>query len=474
MKNTFLHIVFSSLSNAECKLLAKFIASPYFTGRTYLSLLLAYFIECRQNNAIPTPAEAWTKMAPGEPFDDQRWRLALSNLLKLTEQFLSLREMSEEPDLQRQYLAQAYRKRGLPQQYLRNLSSWQKELGGQQQRSADFYEKLFRIEWEQYRFLSLDNQPATLNMQEMSDAIDTVFVARKLRHACFSFSHQTIFKTDYKIELLEEILHLVKTNPRLLDFPSINLFYHCYLALTVGSTSESAETRAASFQHFKKLLFDLGGLIPEDERRSLLLLAINFGIRQLNSSRPEYDRPVLDLYQMGLDNQLLLENGILSRFAYNNIAAIALRLNELDWVEHFIHTYKTALEKQHRGLTFSMNLARLEYSRKNYQEAMLQLQKSDYRHPVNNLLAKTLQMKIYYETDEFEALESHLRNMKTYIRRQRKFGYHKENFLNVINFTKALVEMNPFDKKEREELYEKIEKTEPLTERGWLLEMVRN
>ena len=473
MENTFFSDVFSSLNNAECKLLAKFVASPYHTGRMYLSPLLGYFIACKKQNTVSQKEVAWQQMHPDEPFDDQRWRLALSNLLKLTEEFLASQEIKEESGLKRQFLAQSYRKRRLTKHYLRNLRAWETELEKETQQSADFYEKQYWLEWEKYRHLSLDNQPEVLNLQEMSDAMDTVFIARKLRHACFSFSHQTIFKKDYHIKLLDEILSLVKNNFELLQFPVINLFYHCYLALTVGSTSQSAETRETSFQQFKQLLFDLGDRLPEDERRSLLLLAINFGIRQMNSGRAEYDRPVLDLYQMALENSLLLENGSLSRFAFNNIVAIALRLNETEWVEHFLYAYKHTLDRPHRNVTFSLNLARLGYARKNYQEALLHLQFSDYKHPVNNIVAKVLQMKIYYETDELEALEAHLRNMRTYIRRQRSFGYHKENFLNIIGFVQALVELNPFDKKVREALRERIENAGTLTEREWLLEQVK-
>jgi hypothetical protein len=472
LENTFFFEVFSSLNNAECKLLAKFVASPYHTGRTYLLSLLEYFIDCRRRNSTPQIETAWQQMHPDEPFDDQRWRLALSNLLKLMEEFLALREISEEKGMVKQYLAQAYRKRRLTKHYLRNLRAWENELEKEGQRSADFYEKQYWLEWERYRHLSMDNHPKVLNLPEMSDTMDAVFIARKLRHACFSFSHQTIFKTAYRIELLDEVLQLVKERPALLDIPVINLFYHCYLALTVGSTSESAESREASFQQFKQLLFDVGDRLPEDERRSLLLLAINFGIRQMNASQPEYDRPVLDLYQMALESGLLLENGALSRFAFNNMVAIALRLGEIVWVEKFIHDYRSALERSHRDITFSLNLARLEFTRKNYREALLQLQFSDYKHPVNNIVAKVLQLKIYYETGEFEVLEAHLRNMKTYIRRQRTFGYHKENFLNIIGFTQALVELNPFDKEVREALRQGIEHAGTLTEREWLLEKV--
>ncbi len=164
--------------------------------------------------------------------------------------------------------------------------------------------------------------------------------------------------------------------------------------------------------------------------------------------------------------------GRLSRFAFNIIVAIGLRIDEVDWVEDFILKNKNALEREHRNITASLNLARLEFAKKNHREALLHLQRSDFKDLINNLIAKTLQLKIYYETGEYEVLEAHLRNMKTYIRRQRAFGYHKENYLNIIRFTQSLIEMNPFDKTERIALRSRIENAARLTEREWLLEMV--
>ena len=152
--------------------------------------------------------------------------------------------------------------------------------------------------------------------------------------------------------------------------------------------------------------------------------------------------------------------------------AIGVRIGETDWVENFIHKNRNALERKHRNVAVSLGLARLEHGRKNYRAALLHLQQSDYKDFINNLIAKVLQLKIYFETDELEVLEAHLRNMKSYIRRKRAFGYHRENYLNIIRFTQALIELNPFDKKEKEKLRQAILATEPLTERDWLLTML--
>ena len=464
MENTFFHELFQTLTNAEVRQLQKFVASPYFNGRTQLVPLLDYLAACRLRGETAEIPASFAAAFPGEPFDDQKWRLTLSQLFKLAEQFLAQQELEGETNFPKLYLARAYRKRGLGKHFQRTLLALEKAQDGQAQRPAGFYESQFRLESERYRFLSAGRRTEEFNLQKISDVMDIAFIARKLLHVCLSLSHQAVYRVEYRFGLLVAVLTEIKNRPELLEAPAVNLYFQCYLALTEREDE-------AHFENFKKLLFEQGQLLPDEERRNLFLLAINYGIRQINVSRQEFDRPVLDLYKMALENDLLLENAQLSRFAFNNIVAIGVRIGETDWVENFILKNKNALERSYRNATASLGLARLEYARKNFGEALLHLQHSDFKDTINNLIAKTLQLKIYYESGEYEVLEAHLRNMKNYIRRQRSIGYHRDNYLNIIRFTQALVELNPFDKMERSTLRSTIENEERLTEREWLLEM---
>jgi len=465
MQGTFFNELFETMSNAEVRQLQKFVASPYFNGRTQLEPLLAYLAACRQRGETAETHTAFSAAFPGEKFDDQKWRLTCSQLFKLAEQFLALQELEGELDFPKLYLARAYRKRGLAKHFQRTVQGLEKEQAAQTFRGAGFYEGQLRLESEKYRFLSAGKRTEEFNLQKISDLFDTAFIANKLRHVCLSLSHQAVYRTEYQFGLLEEIMAELGRQPALLQLPAVNLYYHCYLALTEGEGERH-------FENFKKQLSEQGQRLPDEERRSLFLLAINYGIRQINTGRPEFDRPVLDLYRKALNAGLLLENGLLSRFAFNNIVAIAVRLSETDWVEDFISNNKKLVEPSYRNITASLALARLEYARKNFGVALLHLQNADFRDTINNLIAKTLQLKIYFESGEYEVLESHLRNMKNYIRRQRSIGYHQENYGNIIRFTQALVELNPFDKTQRQVLRQAIGTEERLTERAWLLEMV--
>ena len=89
-----------------------------------------------------------------------------------------------------------------------------------------------------------------------------------------------------------------------------------------------------------------------------------------------------------------------------------------------------------------------------------------------NLLAKTLQLKIYYETSEWEVLESHLVSMKTYIRRHARIAYQRDNYLRILFYVKQLMQLDRSRPEAVAKLYERIEAEPSLTEKEWLLGQV--
>ncbi len=83
--------------------------------------------------------------------------------------------------------------------------------------------------------------------------------------------------------------------------------------------------------------------------------------------------------------------------------------------------------------------------------------------------ARVLQLKIYFEKQELELLDAHLKTLRMFIRRNKRMGYHHQNWLNIVHFTQKLMELNPFDKQQRPVLRAEIEAEATLTEKDWLL-----
>ena len=117
-------------------------------------------------------------------------------------------------------------------------------------------------------------------------------------------------------------------------------------------------------------------------------------------------------------------------------------------------------------------LSKLRFEQGGLGQAMERLRQVEYEDLFLNIDAKVMLMKIYYELQEYDALDSFLRSFERFIRRHKELTYHRENYLNVIYFTRKLLEVNPFDKGARAALRHEVEGVAALTERRWLLERV--
>jgi hypothetical protein len=466
MKKTRLWALLQTLSNREIAELRLFLQSPFFNRREEVTLLFEYLCEClTQLKVTPSKEDVYRRLVSrSSPYNDQQLRHWMSYLVKLIEQYWVQAALFKDPIQARTLLVGEYRKRGLTKPLDQKIKQLQVALEQQPHRHADFYAADFQVQLEQYRFSSAHRRMSELNLQQLSDTLDIAFVARKLRFACLAVSHQTVYKTEYDLGLIPSLLEHVE-GKQLHRIPAIGAYYFGFLTLTEPN-------QGMYFVQFKQTITDHGDKFPQEELGDLYLLAINFCIKRYNEGDHQYVKDEFELYRQGLAKKLFLKNNTLSRFSYRNIVTVGLVMEEFDWVENFIHEYRPHLDPGYRASMFSFSLARLEYSRKNYKEALHLLQKSDYKDLLLNLAAKTVMLKIFYELDEYDLLDAHLKAMYTFIRRKKIIGYHQTNYLNLIQFVRKLMEHNPYDRKATQSIRRQLEQTKAVAEKGWLLEQV--
>jgi hypothetical protein len=201
----------------------------------------------------------------------------------------------------------------------------------------------------------------------------------------------------------------------------------------------------------------------------LFLLAVNFCIRRINLGDAVFSQDLFDLYREGLTQDVFLENGAISRWSYNNITNAALKTGDIKWALHFVETYRPKLEPAFRDTSYFFNLARCLYEKGAFNDALTALNRIEYDDVLQNLSAKTLQIKIYYHTGAWQVLDSLLDSVRIYIRRKKVLGYHKENYTNIVRLTQRLIALVPGDRADRAALRQEVEQCKVLGEKAWLL-----
>ncbi len=465
MENSRLLKLLRTLTKQEISEMKKVLTSPFFNHREDVAKLYNFLVKyLKRGIASPAKEDTFAIIYPNENYDDHRIRLAMSLLHQLTCQYLTYKEFTNDEVAMKMRLASLFRKRNLQSHFDATWKTLSEKHERQPLRNADYFQRKYLFSLEKYRSdYNLRNVDSGY-LQGLSDQLDTAFLIQKLAQACFLISHQSISTAVYDFGLLEKTLTFIEETDAEKTL-AVGIYYHCYKALT-------NPTEKHYFQTFRKMTLQHDTLFSNEELRDLYILAINFCIRQYNEGNSEYLPDQFYFYRDGLEKGYFQVAGWLSRYTYQNAVTIGLVTEEYEWVEQFIHQYHSQLQEPYRDSVFSFNLARLEYHRKQFGHALQLLQKAEYKDLMLNLAAKTLQMKIFYETNEYDLLDSHLQAFKTFIRRKKALGYHRENYLNTIYLTRKLLEINPFDKEEKDALRKEIVETKGVGDKDWLLEQV--
>lgn len=460
MKNHKLFTLFAQLTAQEKRDIEKFLQAKVFNNRK-LALLLFQFL--LKQKGIPEKSAIFKALFPNEKYQDDKVRLCMSQLVKKIEAFLVYQYQQKEKITNAKILAKIYQNKTLRPESEKLLKNTLLLQDKQPIRNGQYYLDKYELTLDRFNN-AIAVRTTEQNLQEVSDSLDTSFLILKLQQACYALSHQAVFQQKYQMGLLDVILPYIEQH-QLTKIPAVGIYYYCYLAL-------KGQAPATHFTSFKQLLFQYQTQFSNQEWSNLLLLGTNICIQLINKGDATYLKEIWGLYKKGLATQALLDNGVLSRFVYQNIVTSGMRVGELQWTRQFLLDYKDNVEKEFRESAFRFNMARLAYQEKNYEEAMDLLRDTDQADLLINLYAKNLLLKIYYELGEFKLLESFLDAFQIYLRRKKDIASHKKNYWNMIYYTQKLMKVNPFNTAAKDELKAKIEAEPVLLERPWLLEQL--
>lgn len=413
-------------------------------------------------NAPEDKQNLHTRIFPERPYSPAAFRLLMSDLQQLIDQFLALEHWMNTPAAVETSTVQAYRQKGLVRHVEDALKQAKTTLERGALRNSEYYVRSGLLLWEEARFQTQHHPEEEPYLMALSDNADLVWLTQKLRYLCLHTAYRARFQSARELRFRPELESMWRQQD-FLQNPAVATWYFC---LKMLESPESGEY----FDRFKEAVLTHGLIFQEDEMRDLHLFAINYCIRRVNEGQIRFFHDIMDFYKDGLAKGHLLDNGVLSHFTYYNIVAAALQTQDYAWAENFIHDYRNALERRYRDSAYSFNKARLKFARKAYPEALELLQHSNYHEPLLNMAAKTMALKIYYELEEYTVLEAHLDAFITYIRRKPGLGYHRNHYLLMARYTRKLIYLNWMNKQEVQALKNRIAAETLLAEKEWLLE----
>jgi hypothetical protein len=474
MHNSFLLNYFKYLDKKDRRELRKAVRSPFFNQKEEIIRLFDCLDKHIDSPKVPL-SQAWVfeQVFPDKPFNALLLHHAASALTQLTRRFLAISAFENTPPQYQLSLTRALRQRQATKMYEHELKEAKTFLDKQPLRNAEFHLQHYMLLLDEYDYKRQHRREGDLPVQELSDNLDNFYLAETLRQACTMKAHQNVAQQlNYRQPLSEAVLMHLDLG-KIENTPTIAAFFYALKAQNEQISEQNDEnTEGSYFEKLKDLLINHRHYFNHEELKNLYILAINYCIKQQNRGKITFIQEALDLYEVGLNNEILLENGSISQYAYRNVALLAMKVGDWKKAEDMLRKYKKYLPSIDRENFYKYNSAFLSFRQGNADKAMELLQETQLREPLYNLDARRLLARIYFEKKEKDALESLTIASRTYISRQKNIGYQKDMYENFFVFIAKIMKLDKHSKAKKEALKAEIISTEWVAEKAWLLEIL--
>lgn len=450
------------------------VHSDYFSKNQNLRAIATLLVQQIKSNKGLDKMAIWQAVFSAQAYDERKFNNYISDLLELTYQLLMQERFAKEKTQQYAYLQQELIEQAAYSQANRIAKKWKK---AKQATSLQNTERLYT----DFQFHSLQNELIlhenkrvyNTHLQDKSTAFEHYYLLQQLMNYAEILNRKNVVKGDSQLPYLQDLLDRYQANK--LDEQSISSI-SIYVQIVEMLIGQGAEIK---FENIQILMLQHHEVFTAAESRTIYNYLINFCVKQINSGKTAYYQKLLLIYKALIDKQILLLNEQLSPWTYTNIITVGIRLQEWEWTEHFLEQYQAYLPLKDRHNAFNYNLAAIHFERKEYDKAWEPLNEVAYTDAFYQMAAKSIQLKIYYNTGAFEAFEALAAASRQFISRNKQLSEYQQksnlNFIRLLQKMFAIKEYHklwPMNKRKQrvDQLKNLLDASDkPTTHRAWLL-----
>lgn len=466
--------ILKSFDKREMTRFCEFVHSPYYNKHEKVMELISLF-----NEHFPdldgdecSPKSLFQSLFPGEAFEKNKLSVVFTYAQRLLEDYLSLEKFQGREHWRAIFLLENLRQRKIYSLYEKRLKKVSKNVEHQTLSNRTQLFDHYLLSAEKYDYYDgIGKRQKDFSFQEKQNALDYFYLAEKFKDACEKQVRSKILNVDYRSRLMEATLAEIEQHQEeYSEIPGIYMYYKTYLML-------SREGELQYYFDAYQFLVDHEKSFLRGELIQLYNYLQNYCIEKINEGRADFLKEVFKLYQLQLQNGLLIEDGYLSEWHYKNIVTTGIRLNELAWVHEFIEQYKQRMHPKSQENAYRFNLASYYHASGQYDQVLDLLTQVEYSDQRYNLGAKALLLRTYYEIDELEPLVSLTDSFRQYLLRNKLMSDGmRKGYYNLFKITKrcALIRSNrnyysaDRYRKELKQVEKQLKNTPVIFNRSWL------
>jgi len=187
---------------------------------------------------------------------------------------------------------------------------------------------------------------------------------------------------------------------------------------------------------------------------------------------------IFELYQLGLEQKILIHNGQLTDRTYTNIVTVGNLLNNTEFINHFIKNYTALLPKNIQRDAETWANAHTIYNNGQYQSCVDLLISHQFSHHLFSIQTRVLLLQAYFDLNKsdssyYEYLIHYCTSFNKFIRRDKVISAErKKSYLHLIKYAKNLataVYKKETSPKYLQDLRTKLDSEKNIQGKSWLL-----
>ena len=448
------------LSPSELRSFRLYLKSPLFNS----SDLLIQLFELLLASPSISKSDIYGKLFSNSPYNDKKLRYLFSDLSGHLEKFISLNEFLRDEEEESLYKQKSLSERNVKKAYtFTMIKSGARETT---EKARSFMNK-YRSEEIAHQYNARQHSRlAQLNYTGLLKSLDQFYFVRKLQLQCELINLKNVLNKEFDVILIDPICEYILSNS-FLSSPLIEIYYYILISLK-GNKEESF----SAYEKIISITNENRNKLAVEDLNNIYQYAKNFCIRRINSGEDRFRLILFDLYRSILKNKRLMKHDYLSPWEFKNIVTLGLRLKEADWVRNFISGFINHLPPHERKNALTYNTAMFYYYMKNYKFVLKYLQEVEFTDLYYQLDSKSILLKVYFETDEQDALLHHIAAFKIFLLRNKNISdYQLSIYKNFIKYSLKIFRAGTNTKK-LETLKTEITSSANISDRNWLIERI--
>lgn len=469
------------LNEEEIKLLGDFIRSPYFNKREVLIRL--YDLVAKHSpdftNSSLKKENLYKKLFPGKEYNEQTLRSRISDFSNLIKIFIIENKFRSDTTAQKKYFISEMTKRKKFELSEKHINEAIAEMEVTPNYGEEFFSDKFSLLTQHVSlWLAMDQKINALNSAyERSELFlnQSLMEIMKINNdiVCYEietknkpeFSFASLFLENFNFEgYLNTLMEMDYKH-----YPLIASYFY-------GNLSMYKPEEEKYFYKLKDIIYKYHSKFEMMELYNLWSILSNCVYTNYLSKGIKFMHEGNEINKFFINNELYDKNKPFSALGYQNILMNALLVNDLDWGEEFIDTFKNKLAPEVVTNRYHFCKALIYFERKDYNGAIGHLNFVKYTDWDLKINTRLNYLKNYYELGISDQVDSLIDSIRHYLTKNVDMfpEYAHLRFKNTLNHISKMSNAKFSGKKLDYADYMEAEKSEEYLHKTWILEKMKD